>query len=180
MKESLVTFGSGLVVGLVLALAVGWYFQKDPPVAEQATEILTPPTETIAVTEIKVHKHKKKKKVYLPKKIQEDESLHLTAAARVAPDDHTHTVSALFDSNLKTIKLFDAREPLPWLAFGGEKFVSAYYGLKDQDQGDPETVGRFGFGMDLVRIKALKFGGSIQVDTDGDYFLAVGGRVTWR
>lgn len=178
-----------LVIGAVLGGgSVGIYVQRTSIFGEEAKPLFKKePAEIAKCDEIKVYSHSKKKVAKLPKEIQLDDTVYLADARVLPPSDHASTVSAALFPTEKRIKIYVAEEPYPWLKMGGgEKYVSLAYGPKIRDQlgqeeseQDVEMISRISFGVDNIRLKALKLGLRADVDTDKELFVAATIKYSW-
>lgn len=165
------------ILAVVLLLSVAWTFwpRHVPPVS---VPVIAKPAlpkvqkETIQA-KVSVYKPVAKKKLNLPKSVQDSPTKHVVDASRVAPDFHPHTITTVLDSETGDVTTYDTKETLPWLAPGHMGGVGVFYGLKD---GKP--TGQVYAWHDLLQAKSLFAGVRASLDQDGTNY--VGGYVEYR
>lgn len=162
---------------LVVILAVTWTFWSRP-IPPASVPVIAKPAlskvqkETITA-KVSVYKPAAKKKLHLPKPVQDSPSKHVVDASRVNPDFHSHTITTVLDSETGDVTTYDTKEPLPWLAPGHMGGVGVFYGLKN---GKP--MGQLYAYHDLLQSKALFSGVRASLDQDGTNY--AGGYVEYR
>lgn len=167
-------------VGVVLGLLIGaggcaWLryapSSKSIP-APPARELAGVATTTLKCADVVVYHDAVKKRLGLP----QDPTKHVVAATQVAPSDHPHTATAVYDEGTGGTGLYLRRDRLPWLAFNHQAEVGLAYGVRDSGGG---ARWRADARWALVQTKGLNWGPVGSADGSGGWFVGIGGWVRW-
>ena len=174
-----------VAVILAASLAAWWHFRPQP--APVSVPVIATPSKAVSgvgtetlTTQVKVYKAESKKRLNLPKSLQEDNSKHVAASSTVKPDIYPHTVSTVIDDKTGEVTTYDTREPLPWLSVDNHGEAGVAYGIRN---GQP-TV-RLEVRQNLIDVKAVKIGLQASVDQPmagigaTSYFVGVGLAYRW-
>lgn len=167
----------------VVALAVYFYNKPSqgpvnaPLIAAPAPELKHVGTEPLQISMIKVFKPEAKRKLNLPKEIQNDPAEHVIAATKTANDERQHTVITTIDARTGEATTYDRVDPLPWLAVNTKSQVGIFYGFKNGGQ-----VIRIEGQQEFLQIKAAHLGVAVSADAGAggvDGFVGVGMWARW-
>lgn len=100
----------------------------------------------------------------------------VVAAARVAPDDHPHTITATYSPDTLRVALHDRRDPIPWFSVGSHGSLGMAYGVNDAGGGAYRVTA----GYIPVLFKNMSLGVLGSVETGGRWFAGISGIVTFR
>lgn len=175
-----------VVMGVVIAFAVGLYFAFKPEpaptnehlIAKDAPQVSRETTVPVAVAApLKVYRPEVKRKLKLPDTVQANPQQHVLASSRTAADERPHTVTTVIDAATGEATTFDRAEPLPWLGVSTKTEIGAFYGVKN---GVPAF--RVQAQQELLRVKALHLGAVASADMqrgDVDTYVGVGVWARW-
>jgi hypothetical protein len=169
-----------LSVGVFLWAWAAWMNPKPPPVgvfvpAPPAKEVINVPKIDVPTKTIKAYPKLAKAKMGLPPAEQQDDNMYLVSATKLSADLHPRTVVSVLDIKTGEVKQEVRVDPYPWIAAEQTGEVRFDYGVKS----DGQRVGRLSLRENLVQIKALHFGVSATLDTDGAAFAGVGVGYKW-
>lgn len=99
----------------------------------------------------------------LPDAVAEDPAQHVLAASEVAPDDHPHAVTSVFDQTTGAVQTFDTRLPYAPLAADLHRDIAVAYGLRT-GSGGAERVLRIEARQDMVAVYGVRLGGFLGLD----------------
>ncbi len=170
---------------LAASLAAWWHFRPQPaPVSVPVIATPSKPVEHVGTetiqTPLKVYKAESKKRLNLPKSLQEDSSKHVAASSTIKPDFHPHTISTVIDDKTGEVTTYDTREPLPWIAVDNHGEAGVAYGIRDG-----QATVRLEVRQNLLDVKAVKLGVQASVDQPfagsiaPSYFVGVGLSYRW-
>jgi hypothetical protein len=175
-RDNLITFASGLVMGLLVAGGICAYNTLNRMIPQS---VLAPPSkelakidkETLKCQPVVIYKDKAKKALGLPETVKADPDKHVVASTQVKASERPTTVSAVYDSGTGAVDMFTRRDPYPW--FGSDKkwLIGGFYGASDDSEG---AVGELLGMYDLFQVKALHIGPMGHIDTNGNRFLGAG------
>ena len=168
MQQGLIGFALGLVVAIG-GIALWQHFQPPAVEGKTAPAIANLPTEDIPIKSVKAFVPAAKRKLDLPKDVQDDPAAHVTGATTVTCDERDKTVSSVLNDDGST-KMFVKQEPLPFFRTEKTTDFSLGYGFKNNTGG---AVGRLGATLDLFQIKAAHLGFNSLLYSDRDYFYGV-------
>lgn len=186
-------FFYGLSTAAILAIA-GFFFvtlampllwpSKPSEVSVPATpapEVKSAPTKRVELKRpVKVFTDKAKFNLKLPDAVVKNPDAHVIAATQVKGSDRPQTITTTIDEKTGESQTFVKSDPYPWLAFENRGEVRMSYGYRYSGLGQPvKRVGRLQFTYDAVRVKALTFGPTAQIDTDGQAYVGVGVAYRW-
>lgn len=154
-----------------------------PVPAAPSPEVAKVQTEQVAVKQIRVYKDEAKKKLNLPKDIQDAPQQKVVSASTVSPDEHPQTVTTVLDATTGESQVLVQDEPLPWIATDphGELALDLV-----EKAGGP--VARIQARQDLFQVKAVHFhvvaGADVPVPIMGmvgkpDAYVGVGVHYSW-
>jgi hypothetical protein len=139
-----------------------------------AKEIRT--VETIKETVKVVHVYPKtvKPKLNLPSSVIADDNSKVTASSKLKTPTRDYTITSVIDTDSGKSTIYARPDPLPLFGtvYDGEASIS--YGIKNGNQ-----VARLSANQNLLRIKAVGFGVSGSLDSDGSYFTGVSASYKW-
>ena len=158
-----------VVVGVILDNP-----REDPVVASVAPVVAKVETQEITPIKVITLKPEAKRKLKLPKAIQADTKQHVTAATQVEPSERPVVVTSVFDEDTGSTTTYITEEPRPWIGFRDRGFASLAYGIKP---GGP--VVRLTAAQEFAQVKAIGLGAIGHIDSDGEYFVGVGGTYRW-
>lgn len=176
-------YGVGAVLGALISIAVGltWiYFKPEPAqtsvheIAKPAPEVAKVATEFIDFAPIKVYKPESKKRLNLPKSLQDDTHAHVIASTKTANDERQHTITTLIDVQTGEPTTYDRVDPLPWIAVNTKSQVGAFYGIKNGQQ----TI-RIQGEQELLQVKALHVGVIVSADLQAGNIESFAGVGAW-
>lgn len=173
-----------VAVILAASLAAWWHFRTQPaPVSVPVIATPSKPvehvgTETVTMP-VKVYKSESKKRLNLPKSLQDDPSQHVAASSTVKPDYHPHTVSTVIDDKTGEVTTYDTREPLPWIAVDNHGEAGIGYGMKYSPARGFGPVARITVRQNLLNVKAAQISLQGTLDQDGDAFAGVFVTARW-
>lgn len=149
--------------------------------AMPAPEVKRAPTKRVQVKQpVKVFEDKTKFALKLPDAIVKNEDEHVLAATQVKGSTRPQTVTTVIDEKTGESQTFVKTDPYPWLALENRGEVRMSYGYRYSGLGQPvKAIGRLSFHYDAIRVKALTFGPSATIDTDGQAFVGVGVAYRW-
>lgn len=98
----------------------------------------------------------------------------VTATARLQAEERPYTLSATLDTATGNSRIWARPEPQPWLAINTHGEAGLSYGYKS---GLP--VFRLSAQQTLLQAKALRFGATGTLDSDGQWFAGVGIEGRW-
>ncbi|MFA6903338.1 MAG: hypothetical protein WC236_09670 [Gallionellaceae bacterium] len=169
-----------LFAGLAVLASVWHYFRpaRTAPVGVYAGTTESPEVANLEKQPIqgKVNvlpaaaKHKTK----LPQTIQDDPGKHIVDTAQFPITSQPFTAVAVYDEKSGDIEMSVRNDPQPWLAAERRGYVRIGYGVKTKTG----TVGQIAVGGNVVQIKSLHAGGSVEVFTDGTGY--IGGHVEYQ
>src|SRR5713226_580175 len=150
IKVGAVGFLIGLLVAATVATSV--HFHKGQPAVEgkTAAAIANIKTETVPIKSIVAFAPAAKRRLDLPKAVQDNPQDRVTAATTVDGSANNKIVAAIIDAEGKT-KLYVKKEPYPLFAFSNSKSLWLGYGIKHDDR-----VGRAVIQQNFFQIKAMK------------------------
>lgn len=175
-----------LIAAAVIAVLAIAYFALRPTPAPVGTHVEAAPAPAIArvktekvevAAPITVYKPEAKKKLNLPKPIQQDPGQQVVASTKVGGDDRPHTVTTLLDTRTGEFTTLDRADPLPWVSVKSRTELGAFYGIKD----GRDTV-RIQARHDFLQVKALNVSAQASADFAGgdvDSFVGVGVSIRW-
>jgi hypothetical protein len=173
MKNYLIAFALGVLTSF--GGMVAWQHAPPPAIeGKTAPAIANVKTETVPIKSIVAYTAPAKRKLDLPKAVQDNPNDHVTSATVVTGDARDKIVTAVIDAEGNTM-MYVQPQPLPWFAREKTTEFSLNYGYK-RDAVQPVT--RFGVTADLLQIKALHAGINASADSDGAWFAGVGIRLT--
>lgn len=165
----------GFVLGLLVAAGVCAWKAVQPPIpsisAQPAKELKGEPTATLDCRPVVVYRDRVRDRLGVPK-----DAGHVTASANIPASDHPYTATATYREDTGETSLYIRPDPLPWLAFDRKREITISYGAREGHSG---AVARIGGRLDMVSIKALRFGVLADVDSGGGWFAGVGVRMAW-
>ena len=172
---------AGLVVFLYLTLSdirdknVGVSVESPP-----AREVRGEPTATVIPPKgIQVHQPKAKKKLGLPKEVQENKDVSVATATQVPRSERPQTVTTTVDTQTGQFQTYVRPDPYPWFAWDPRGEARLSYGYKTGEYHNPKPVVRLGVTYDVIRVKALTAGVTSTFDSDGQAFVGVGVAYRW-
>lgn len=176
MKQYLYGLASGILLFLAVLVSFNHYWpsHKDSELLPPAKEIKKVVTITKPCTGIKVYPDKVEKTLGLPEEVRKSPTKDVVASSKIMPDEHPHTVTAVYDSQTMAVSLYDRRDPLPWMTVGTRYTVGVWYG---EGSSVKSHVWLLRGDMELVRIKSAGLGLTASVNTDGQAFIGVGGQI---
>lgn len=174
-----------ILIALAFVGAVWLYFAALPLPAPAGVHLPAAPAPELAglapqplrIELVKVFAPEAKKKLKLPKAVQQDAGKHVVASTRTPADERSHTVTTVLDAATGEFASYDRAEALPWVAVATKSQVGAFYGFKN---GEPTL--RVQAQQELLQLKALRLGAtaSVDVNRDGvDSFVGVGAWARW-
>ncbi len=175
MKNYLIAFALGALASFGVMAA--WQHAQPPAIeGKTAAAIANVKTETIPIKSVVAYAAPAKRKLDLPKSVQDNKDDHVLAAVTVDGAANNKTVTAVIDAEGKT-ELYIKNEPSPWLASEKTTEFSLDYGQKRATTG---FIYRGAIRLDLLQIKALHAGINASADSDGAWFAGVGVRFMIR
>lgn len=163
-----------------LAVAIWWHFHSQP--APVSVPVIAAPSKAVAhvgteiiQTPLKVYKPESKKRLNLPKSLQDDTSKHVAASSTIKPDYHPHTVSTVIDDKTGEVTTYDTREPLPWFAVSSSRHYGAYIGALDGQQAIAVTARQEALHIKGVTVEGIAIGAMSQSERMG--FVGIG--ISW-
>lgn len=173
------TFFIGLVAGAVLALAVVGTWQHHisgvpATVGAAPTKIASEEKKPMPCKTMLVYPDKAKQQLNLPAPIVADVNKQVTASTVTPGNEHAHTVTAVTDLGTGDTELLVKEEPLPWFSLKRSGEASIAYGFR---QMKPST--QFEATEYLAHIKALNFGITGQVESQGSAYVGMVMSVDW-
>ena len=157
----------GIVIGALLC-SVGAALLKVKPsapstTAQPAPELAGEKTTTLKCKPVIVYRDKVAEKLGVPAATGE----HVVASAKLPGDSHPRTVSALYNEETGTTRLFDRRDKLPWLAFARNYEFGVAYLARDSQSG---AVWRGDVVIELLQAKSLHAGLVGAADSGGGWY----------
>ncbi len=176
---------ASIIVGLSAYL---WYDMDHRPV--QSTEMSVPatpapetkraPTKRVAIAKpVKVFGDGIKPKLKLPDAVAKNVDEHVIAATQVRGSLRPQTVTTVIDEKTGESQTYVKSDPYPWLAYEGRGEIRMSYGYRFDSGVAPRQIVRLNFSYDLIRVKALTIGPTVQVDSDGRTFVGAGLAYRW-
>jgi len=168
-------------IALLGWLLAAWQYTHPEPKTPPAERAQTSPhvdnigKEDVHPEKVEAYKSKAKKTTKLPKDVQDDKNKHVLDSSQIPADDNDTTVTTVLDEKTGKVETYVKTEPKPWLASGNHGEVRLEYGIKNALQ----TVARASINEDLFQVKALHFGVSASIDTDGSFFIGAGVAYRW-
>lgn len=178
LREFAYGFGSGALLTAVLTV---WVCQDRAPGVAQPGAIAPALRGEATVRHdckpLVVYRDRVKRELGIPAEVEKDPARQVAAATVVPASDRPHTVSAVAHLETGQVTMFVRPDPLPWLERRTAYELGLAYGFKDDAD---EAVARVTGQADLVQIKALRFGLTGSIDSDGGWFGGVGVAVRWK
>jgi hypothetical protein len=163
-----------LVVALGLGVGIGLWLGQRPTapigeavVATTAPELKNVGTETRPCAPVKVYTASAKKKLDMPKAVQDNPNQQVTASISLPADLYPHRITSVADLGTGETKVYDQRLERPWLALNPRGYIGVGYG---QNQ-DGRAV-RLAASQSVVDIKSFTIAGDASYDFGA-------GRNTW-
>lgn len=170
-----------IAVCLVFFVVV-WYEATPRPApvnqwqpAKPAGQVAEVPKTALSCKPVVVYAQAAKGKLDLPPSLQADKDKYVLSADQVRPDLHPQTLTTIYDASTGQTDTLYRRDPYPWLAAEQTGEVWVGYGVKNGGG----RVGMMSVTEELVQIKALHFGVSGSVSTDGSVFAGLGAGFRW-
>lgn len=164
-----------ILIAACAAVAAWWFSRPAPWKPAEPVHLLdnVPKVELPLEAPLKVYAPAAKKKLRLPKPVQDDPNKAVVAATEVRPDPHSQIVVTIVDAATGEVETQIQQQPLPWFATARSGEVRLDYGYKRG-----QAITRLSAHQDLLQVKALRAGLSATVDSAGDLFVGVG--LGWR
>jgi hypothetical protein len=173
------------ILFLAAAVVVLAYFHFKPaPIptgvqieAKPAKEVARVPTVPVPVKQVQAYPPAAKKKLDLPKTVQQDAGQHVVASTRTPADERPHTVTTVLDARSGEFHTYDRADPQPWLAVNTRSQVGVLYGYRN---GEPAI--RIEGHQELLQVKAVHLGAVASADATAgqlDTFVGVGVWARW-
>jgi hypothetical protein len=124
----------------------------------------------------KAYSEKAKAQLVLPASVLADPTEHVTSSSILSSSERRQVLSTVLDATTGETTAYVTTAPDPWLSFENRGQLSVDYGFK---RGSTQPVGRVNGRYDLLQTKALHWGVSGSLYTDGDYFVGIGGSYRW-
>jgi hypothetical protein len=170
------------IAASLIFLAVLWWVATPKPApvgrwntAKTAPQVATTPTQQLQCRPVVVYLPSAKPALDMPPDVQADKHKYVLAANQVKPDLHRQTLTTIYDENTGQTETLYRREPYPLLAAEQTGEVWVGYGVKNGGG----RIGLLSVTEELLQVKALHFGLSGSVSTDGSVFAGVGAGYRW-
>lgn len=105
----------------------------------------------------------------MSKELQDDPSKHVVDTAQFPITYQPFTAVATYDDKTGEVVITTKNDPLPWLAAERRSYVRMGYGVKT----GRGAVGQLAVGMNVVQMKSLHGGGSVELFTDGSAYAGI-------
>ncbi|ADE12117.1 hypothetical protein [Sideroxydans lithotrophicus] len=170
-----------IAASLIFCAIIWWVATPKPaPVgqwqpAKTASQVTDVPKTALSCKPVIVYEQAAKQNLDLPPSVQADAEKHVTSSSKVNPDLHPQTVTTIYNDKTGQTEAMIRRDPYPWLAAEQTGEVWVGYGVKNGGG----RVGLLSVTEELIQVKALHFGVSGSVSTDGSLFAGVGAGYRW-
>jgi hypothetical protein len=170
------------IAASLIFCAVLWWFATPKPApvgqwnaAKPSTQVAEVPKESLTCKPVVVYAKPAKQKLTLPPSVQADANKYVLSANQVKPDLHPQTLTTIYDAETGQTDTLVRRDPYPWLAAEQTGEIWLGYGVKNGGV----RVGMMSVTEELLQVKALHFGVSGSVLTDGSVFATIGAGYRW-
>lgn len=146
-----------IVAVLAACIVFALRFWPDSPVAKPAPNALAgEPTQPPMQIDVVTFRPEVKKKLKLPKPVQDNPQQHVVAATRIEVDeDRPVEVSAVIDEHTGETTLYERELPTPLFAWSSKATVGAYIGIKEDGQPTIRAIAS----REIARVKGLAISG---------------------
>ncbi|HEY6019807.1 MAG TPA: hypothetical protein VIY48_07850 [Candidatus Paceibacterota bacterium] len=143
--------------------------------ATTAPELKGADKQDITPPKVPVYTLPAKQKLQLPPDVQDDPNKYVLASSKLPNDTHTHTVTTVIDQKTGQAQTYDRRDPYPWLAAEQSGSLWVGYGIKNGGYKVWQAV----IQEDVFQVKAVHFGITATLASDGTAFAGIGASVKW-
>jgi len=165
----------GVILMVLVAGGAIWYFEFNPAPwmsTTDAPQIAGVPKEVITPPAVKVLAPIAKKKLGLPKQIQEDKNMYALGAARIPSSSHAQTVTPVFNALTGETDILVREEATPWLA-------REQTGALRLDHDFTRSRQVISVRQDLLQTKSLHWGVAGSIDTQREWSALLGCEIRW-
>lgn len=150
----------GFIILLLLTIG-GWLYFKPAPIppgitieATPAKEVAKEETIPIITAPVQAFKPAVKRKLGLPKTVQDDAAKHVLASVKTANDERQHTVTTVLDKDTGWVSSYDRIEPLPWVSVANKSELFGGVGYDNHGKRVWALSGR----QELLQLKGVHLG----------------------
>lgn len=129
---------------------------------------------------VRVYPSDVKASLALPAPVIADDRAHPIASIRLSASETPREVTAVLNDATGETVVYTADVATPVFALENRGSFGVDFGIKpDRDSGVPTPAARINLRQDIVQTKAIHWGASASVYSDGDYFVGLGGQLRW-